>query len=995
MPAQTVSVSLITRDVPIGNRVNGNRLMATTALSAALVGILYSNTPAQAGCLVIGDGIPCTGTLDETVNAGPNNNIIFVDGATGALTVNGQGGQDAIAITGSSLSAKSTPTLVDGGTETDFITIQGASSVTGNLLGGTGNDSLLVEGGSTVTGNIDGEADDDYVAIRGGSSVTGNLIGGLGSDSFRIYKDAPSEAASTLTGDIQGGAGADSVYLQDAATVTGNVLGEQDDDLIIVQGGATVSGDVDGGTGADRITVQGGSTIRGHLFGRDGIDAMVVEGASAISGTVDGGEESDTIMLRGASTVGGSVLGGFGDDTITVNDASVTGVIDGGNDDDTISVIAGTVRGGIAGSAGNDTVTLYGGTIAGIDGGDAISMGTGNDLLDIINLGGSGTAALNISGITQFDGEAPGGRGADVARIVDMNGSYLEGGLFNRTFSGWSEVYAIRSLVELDGDNTISALSITLGSTLFQTDGKLALLDAAGSDTASLTVDSTSMINMQDGAFASLQPSQGSTSSQSPSMQAASSSAASPANDSITVANLRLTGQSSPLSHATLGIDFDADNETNQNPRDHASSGSADHIDVTSAITLISPVGIAINATGGYRGSGLPVSLSGSVAIVDDLSSSALANPGINATLESSTHYVTNDLFSDPARRWALVDQGVNGVALQWTTPINSVTMGPNAEADLAVAVNTSNLLSGLMTGLADNSLLRRGLCIQPTADVSDTDCQSSRLSMWIQGGGGWSSFGSMDGFAGFDTSSYDLAGGIEYALEGDTTVGVFGAYQNGSADLGKVDGAFGNRSSSADMTAGFGGAYLTARHDGLYFNGIGILGGSHTDLTNGALLNADSDYNGWVGGFGATAGAVLDVGSNFAVDPRLQASYLTTSTNDNHDSYGLGVNSGSGYGRASATLGLIYGTGKSPINLALRGGGALVSATTTVNAKESGSGSKASVELNDYLAVLTGSIDVSWKAGERATLIGSVSGDTGQELQNVRGDLTLSYSFE
>lgn len=957
-------------------------LFAGTAVSTMLMSMLAWSPAASAGCLVIGNGIPCTGVLNNTVDAGNNDNIVYVYDATGSLTVNGDGGNDGITITGSTLTSKDSSTLVNAGIGVDGVTIQGSSNVTGDILGSDGEDSLLVEGASTVTGDLNGGADNDLLSIRGASTVNGSLVGAAGDDVLRIYQFS-SEGASTLSGDMQGGTGNDSIYVQNASTVTGDLLGDEDNDTIVVQDASTVESDILGGTGLDAVTVQGGSTVEGSIYGEAGDDTIVVEEASDVDGDVDSGSDADSITLRGASTIGGDVLGGSGNDTISINDAAIDGTLGAGDGNDTVAVLAGSIDGGITTGAGNDAVTIYGGTVSGFGGGHTIVMGAGDDTLDIINLNGTGNATLDISGIAVFEGEPSGTSGADIAHLVDLNDTYSQGGLFDRQFIGWSEVYAVNSLLELDSDNTISALSITQGSTLYQTDGSLALLNSAGLEAASLTVDGTSIVEMREGAL----PSGG-----SPFLLVLPVPAA---DDSISVAQLNLTGQENPLSNPTLGVDFDADNQADQTGRDDAPAGNADQIDVSISIVRTGTVGIDINTFGGYLGSGLPTTLSGSVAIIDDQSSAALANPGIGARLQPSTGYVTNDLFRDPARRWALVDQGDNGVSLQWTTPVNTVTVGPNAGADLASAWGASGLLSGIMTGFADGSMARKDYCVQPTADAPGNACEPRKVSVWVQGSGGHTSLESGGNFAGFDATSYDLSIGVDYAFSDNLKAGVFGSYLNSSVDLGKVNGAFGQRSSNADLSSGFGGVYVDAAQGAFYFNGVGLLGRSHTNINNGALLFATSDYDGWVGGLGATAGAKVDVAEGFALDPRVQASYLGTSTEDYSDSYGLGLDSSTNYGRLAATLGLVFGTDASPFGLTVRGGAAYITADTVVNANEPVSGSHASADVVESLGVLTGSVDVSWKSNDRATLIATVSGDTGEDVHAYQGNLTFSYTLK
>ena len=1001
-------------------------LMRGCALSALALGLTLFGTASFAGCLTIGSNYPCTGITDETLNAGPGDNLVYSGGARGSLTVNGEGGNDSIVFgEASTLTAKSGPTIVDAGEGDDSVTVQGASDLMGDIRGGSGADNILVEESSSVDGSIEGGLGNDILTLRdAGTTVTGNLLGGFGADTIMLRD------ASTLNGDIDAGDGADKITLKLGTKVEGDLLAGADSDTVLIRGASEVKGDVDTGDGADLLTIHEGSVVKGSVYGGDGDDIVLLEGnmiigGSTIEGDFDAGAGNDILGIRSASTVLGDVLGGTGDDALLITDrsnvggdvdagdgndlvtvqdlsvvkgsvlggagsdsllvegnATVEGSLSGDAGNDLITVTSGEVRGGISGGDGDDTANLSGGKIGGLDDGSSLDLGAGDDILNLTFDDTLGADAIDLTAVLNFNG----GTGSNVATVTGFDGSYSEGGLFYRQFDRWDNVTAVGSNLQFSSDASITALNLTSSSALFQTTGMRALTGADGSDTAELSVDATSYIDLRDTAFDAL-------------LTVLNLSLfdvlppplpQSKADDSITAADLSLTGSATPMTLPTLRVDFDADDQTYRNGRDDAVSGNADQIDVSTTITTTGTVGIRIDAVGGYLDSGMPVGLSGSVAIIDDLQSAALTRPGVAATLFASTTYVpVSDMPVDPARQWALVDQGNGGVYLQWTTVIDEATVGPNAGAELAVASGGVDAMSTIISGLADGSIATRPVCVE-----AKVDCAFSPASVWVSAGNSILELRSVESFEGLDTSNWTLTGGVEYALGEMWSGGVFASLQKGSTDLGSVQGAFGPRKSSADQTSVFVGGYVKAEQNSAYVTALGAVGKASTDLINGTLFDATSTHDSFVGLFAATAGKRMALGSGLEIDPRIEASYVTSNGDEYRDSEGLFISSAATQARIAATVGLTYQKDTSPLSLTMRAGTAFLLSNTEVDAGEFGVGSTVGVSGHRSDKVFTASVAGRWTFSDNASLVGSLSADTGEHIRAARGALMFTYSF-
>jgi Ca2+-binding RTX toxin-like protein len=235
---------------------------------------------------------------NATVDAGPGNDVIFVDGQ--ASVVAGEG-DDTVSTYGHS--------TVDGGAGNDHIRTYDYSTATGgdgndhistyaysNASGGNGNDILTAYDHST----LDGGAGED--SLRAYDYA--NLSGGAGSDIIDAYNYAVVDA----------GTGNDSVHTYSHATVSAGdgddnvrtnnysvVDGGAGNDVIWVGGSSTVTG----GAGDDHINVTGDNSTINFAKG-DGNDLVRIDnGSDSVDLAISGYSLNDVIITQqfGRTTV--------------------------------------------------------------------------------------------------------------------------------------------------------------------------------------------------------------------------------------------------------------------------------------------------------------------------------------------------------------------------------------------------------------------------------------------------------------------------------------------------------------------------------------------------------------------------------------------------------------------------------------------------------------------------------------------------------------------
>jgi hypothetical protein len=575
-----------------------------------------------------------------------------------------------------------------------------------------------------------------------------------------------------------------------------------------------------------------------------------------VNGDLLGDAGDDTFFLLGGSAA--NVRGGDDNDNITLGGSTVSGVISGDAGNDVITANAGSV-GSIDAGNNEDVVRLFGGDING----GTLQMGAGNDRLEIDD-SADPTASLDISGVTTFDG---GSGNNDDATISNTNFTFPVGGFNNKQLVSWNDVTFNNADVDLDGIQTIDNLNLNslINLTyLSQTDGALLIQNQAGGSGSTLNVNGGSRIFMNDGAT----------------------------DDSITVGNLNLAAG------AEISTDVNPDAST------------SDVINVASGgvVTSVS-TNIYLNVLGGT-----PTALAGSLAIVDNQTAGndpATPNPG-DILAPSGTYNLFNDP-SNQARSFALVDEtaGGGGVFLQWTTPLNSTTLGPNAIAHAAGAESVSGVIGAVADGIGSGAI--GGSPVPNGHRSADSSCGSDGHRIWGQLLVGRNNldpvsntYGNFAG-AGMDTDVAGMFGGTC----GLNRVGIFGFYS--TADT-VIDDGFG---SSAEANTYGGGGYARFSFGDFGLAAIGLAGKSDTDLVNGPLLGATSSIDTTSFGGQVTATYTPQLNDYTYFDIRAFGRGVWGDIDPYTDSFGLAfTNSDADTFRVGGTAGFIYnGLGMSDLS--------------------------------------------------------------------------------
>lgn len=374
--------------------------------------------------------------LSTTLNLNDGNDelsLLGVDGSfTGALSVNGEGGNDlldATAFSGDSglTGSDGNDTLLGGGGND---TLNGNGG-TDSLIGGDGNDRLL--GGSNPDFLLGGNGDDD---LLGQGGVDDTLIGGPGNDLLDggaaegqrdgILIETHNAPTLVLTETSMTGIGNDTIVRLEQVHLTGGSAGNQMDasafggftlmrglggrDVLIGGDGRSI---LIGGAGKDTLIGNGGNDrLRGGglhdvLDGGDGNDVLLGHaGRDTLTGGAGndrlfGGPTIDTIIETADADITATrtqitgigtdmvrqverlqLTGGAGDNRLDVSDFGNPTEVNGEGGNDTLigSTAADTLNGG----EGNDS-------ILGRDGNDLLTGGNGNDILN----GGAGDDQLD------------------------------------------------------------------------------------------------------------------------------------------------------------------------------------------------------------------------------------------------------------------------------------------------------------------------------------------------------------------------------------------------------------------------------------------------------------------------------------------------------------------------------------------------------------------------------------------------------------------------
>jgi Ca2+-binding RTX toxin-like protein len=300
---------------------------------------------------------------DITVKAGADNDNITVgklSGIGGAVTVDGEAGNDTLQIndgaSGTATTYAITDQLVKSLTSVNAVSYAGTENLT--LTAGNQADTfdvLSTNAATKLTVNA-GLGDDKFVLGNGGGrldDLKGALVlnGQSGTDTLTLHDQGSSTAqAFTMTSNsvarsgvpivtaftgteavsLEAGSGADSVSVQSAVTPVTLDLGGANDSVLIGSNldafGATVT--VNGQGGADAITVDDSADINGNTYlitdkdvSRNGFKFLSYTGANSLTVTTTNLGDAVTVESTKVGTPVSLNLGG-GSDTVRVGKAN-------------------------------------------------------------------------------------------------------------------------------------------------------------------------------------------------------------------------------------------------------------------------------------------------------------------------------------------------------------------------------------------------------------------------------------------------------------------------------------------------------------------------------------------------------------------------------------------------------------------------------------------------------------------------------------------------
>jgi len=444
---------------------------------------------------------------DDTVKGGSGKDFIFL--GDGADVAHAGGGDDIIIMQSSSGGGKAAYAYGEDGD--DSFDLHCYSPAAWFADGGEGNDIFGVGGVSgSTTLTLGGGSDririwGDRFNLAGTLAVTDFTVG-TGGDVL----DLPLSATELLTGSISGSNTFASGYFQllqkgtdTVVQVDGNGGGDHYVDLIVLQGIAA--------TDLTEANFGGLSPAIGGTSGNDAVaggarDDMLFGGAGDDSLTGNGGND----VLNG-ETGADSMTGGTGDDVYVVDSAADTVTELAGEGTDTIRTALGTQAAIYALAANVENLigtSATGQTVAGNTLDNAITMGSGNDVLDLSS-GGNDTANGGGGNDYVYFGAAftaadsiVGGAGTDTVGLLGnynltLGANSLSGvenlSLLSGTAAGGTEhvTYSITTVdanVPAGGRLTVYGGGLLADESLFfngyaETDGALSVYGGAGNDT--------------------------------------------------------------------------------------------------------------------------------------------------------------------------------------------------------------------------------------------------------------------------------------------------------------------------------------------------------------------------------------------------------------------------------------------------------------------------------------------------------------------------------
>ncbi len=427
-----------------------------------------------------------TGAGNDTINLG--NAAGSLDGIIDDITINGQGGTDAINANDQNDGTDNSYTVAATTfTRTAMAVVTFGTMESLGLNAGTGNDFIFASAapfGLTINAGPGNDGLDD------GSAFADLINGGDGGDCL-------DGAAGDDT--IDGGAGDDSIL---GGTGNNSLTGSGGNDTIT---GDTGSDTINGGDGNDVITTGAGTNVVSDGIGNDSIDAS----ANAVGFVITTGGGSDTVTGTGfgdaisdGDDAGDSFIGGAGDDTLV-----------GGGGNDTLS--AGGDNNIVNGGGGSDSITSGSGDDQ-IDAGDGNNYVNSGDGYDTVT-SGSGNDSIYTSGESDFIDAGDGdnyvdagngyntvlaGAGDDTVYGADGEADFVDAGDGNNyvnVYDGDNTVLAGAGNDTIEGNNDDDYVNAGGGNNYVDVDdGDNTVLAGAGNDTI-YTDDDYDFVNAGDG----------------------------------------------------------------------------------------------------------------------------------------------------------------------------------------------------------------------------------------------------------------------------------------------------------------------------------------------------------------------------------------------------------------------------------------------------------------------------------------------------------------
>jgi Ca2+-binding RTX toxin-like protein len=350
----------------LGAATGYTSLNSVSSTAAGLVTFNQINAATVTGAVTSSAG--ATFAFTDAALAGTNTFALTLDGATGTVTLNDQGGSNALETvavnaTGGAtvLTALTTGSSSGTGVGATKITVSGSANVN---LGSALATQVLTLDASAATGNV--------TATTGASTAGQTVTGGSGNDSFTL--------GGTSDDSISGGAGIDTITMANTnLTTTDKINGGDGVDILVLSGAADYAVADTQFTGLTSIErLSGATAAQGNTAGVDvSVTANTLAKASGVVRFSDAatGDSAYNLSL-GSAYNGTAVTYDFSDvaDTASFLATAVgtTAVVTFQGDADGITAGDSLVGGNAAGdtlifNAAGSTGTIAAGDIGGIE----------------------------------------------------------------------------------------------------------------------------------------------------------------------------------------------------------------------------------------------------------------------------------------------------------------------------------------------------------------------------------------------------------------------------------------------------------------------------------------------------------------------------------------------------------------------------------------------------------------------------------------------------